>query len=206
MVVVSTTDHTSAYRIFSVLNAQGLDLSPTDIFKAQIIGEIQPSSQREYSRRWEQQENQLGRKNFGDLFSQIRMIFQKDKARKDLLEEFNEHVKPLEAPEKFVKDILIPYGDHFDAIRTQSWDRSDNSHQVNLHLRRLARLDNSDWEAPVLEAMKLYEQQPDTLCELISKIEKLAYSMFVQRTDITRRFKRYGRVLSQLSSYEKMYR
>ena len=41
LVVVSTTDQDSAYRIFSVLNDRGLDLSPTDILKAQIIGGLE---------------------------------------------------------------------------------------------------------------------------------------------------------------------
>ena len=41
LVVVSTSDLNSAYRIFAVMNDRGLDLSPTDILKAQIIGECE---------------------------------------------------------------------------------------------------------------------------------------------------------------------
>ena len=40
VVTVSTPDLNSAYRIFSVMNARGLPLSPPDIFKSQIIGAI----------------------------------------------------------------------------------------------------------------------------------------------------------------------
>ena len=40
LVVVTATDRDSAYRIFSVMNDRGLDLSPTDILKAETIGEI----------------------------------------------------------------------------------------------------------------------------------------------------------------------
>lgn len=41
LVVVSTPDLNSAYRIFSVMNARGLDLSPADIFKSKIIGSLE---------------------------------------------------------------------------------------------------------------------------------------------------------------------
>ena len=36
LVVVEASDEDSAYRVFSVMNDRGLDLSPTDIFKADI--------------------------------------------------------------------------------------------------------------------------------------------------------------------------
>ena len=54
LVMVSASDQNSAYRIFSVLNDRGLDLSPTDILKADIIGalpeDIRPGTQK-YGRR-----------------------------------------------------------------------------------------------------------------------------------------------------------
>ena len=48
LVVVTTSDHKSAYRIFSVLNARGLDLSPTDILKATIVGAIPEKKRTKY--------------------------------------------------------------------------------------------------------------------------------------------------------------
>ena len=38
--LVSTPDLNSAHRIFSVMNARGLDLTPSDIFKSKVIGDI----------------------------------------------------------------------------------------------------------------------------------------------------------------------
>lgn len=52
LVVVSTPDLTSAYRIFSVMNARGLDLSPSDIFKARTVGEIDEDDRPVYSKKW----------------------------------------------------------------------------------------------------------------------------------------------------------
>jgi uncharacterized protein with ParB-like and HNH nuclease domain len=44
LVVVATPDLDSAYRIFSVLNSRGLDLTATDILKAEIIGGLSASN------------------------------------------------------------------------------------------------------------------------------------------------------------------
>ncbi len=79
LVAVATPDLDSAYRIFSVLNSRGLDLSATDILKAEIIGAV-PERQREaYTKKWEDIEEDLGREPFGDLFSHIRMVYRKAK-------------------------------------------------------------------------------------------------------------------------------
>ena len=45
LVVVTASDRDSAYRIFSVMNDRGLDLSPTDILKAETIGGLQDAEE-----------------------------------------------------------------------------------------------------------------------------------------------------------------
>ncbi|MCY3580292.1 MAG: DUF262 domain-containing protein, partial [bacterium] len=74
LVVVTATDRDSAYRIFSVMNDRGLDLSPTDILKADTIGDLEESEQLSYGNIWETIEERLSRDNFRDLFTHIRMI------------------------------------------------------------------------------------------------------------------------------------
>ena len=88
IVVVETSDGESAYRIFSVLNDRGLDLSPTDILKADVIGKMPADSQNDYADKWEEIEDELGRDRFRDLFAHIRMIHRKGKLRGTLEREF----------------------------------------------------------------------------------------------------------------------
>ena len=59
LVVVSTPDLDSAYRIFSVLNARGLDLRLTDLLKSEIIGAIPKEQQEKYTKIWEDEEEDL---------------------------------------------------------------------------------------------------------------------------------------------------
>ena len=113
LVAVSTPNQKSAFRIFSVMNSRGLDLQPTDIIKADTIGMVELEAQREkYNERWEEMEVELGRSRFNDLFSYIRMIHAKEKAKRSLLEEFREHVlsKGI-SPEDLISAVLEPYAE-----------------------------------------------------------------------------------------------
>ena len=72
LVLVHNPDFDSAYKIFSVLNDRGLDLSIIDILKADVIGKLSQSKEEEkYTRKWENLEELLGRKDFSELFSYI---------------------------------------------------------------------------------------------------------------------------------------
>ena len=68
MVVVSTPDSDSAYRIFSILNDRGLNLSHADILKSELIGKINEELHEDYAKMWEDTEDKLGRAAFIDLF------------------------------------------------------------------------------------------------------------------------------------------
>ena len=109
LVVVATPDLTSAYRIFSVMNARGLDLSPSDIFSSEDHRRNRRWRPAKYSQKWEDAEEELGRGGFADLFLHLRMIYAKERARRELLIEFPEQVLNQYLPHhaaEFVDDVL----------------------------------------------------------------------------------------------------
>ena len=71
LVLVTTENFKSAYRIFSVMNDRGMDLAPSDILKANIISSIGEHERERYTELWEDIEDRLGRENFNDLFAHI---------------------------------------------------------------------------------------------------------------------------------------
>src|SRR4051812_40616610 len=156
LVVVSTPDLDSAHRIFSVMNARGLDLSPADIFKSLIIGELPDGVSSEYAQKWEDAEEALGRDDFADLFLHLRMIFSKERARRELLKEFPEqvlsHFKGKSAT--FIDEVLLPYAEAYEQLRDQTFTATVGAEKVNRWLKRLAQLDNSDWVPPALWALR----------------------------------------------------
>ena len=178
---MGTPDLTSAHRIFSVMNARGLDLSPSDIFKSIVIGNISSNKQASYADKWEQEEQDLGREGFSELFLHIRMIFAKERGRRELLLEFEQQVLSSYLPDKaeqFVDDVLIPYSDAYERLISQNYPTSDGWEQVNSWLRRLVQLDNNDWRPPALWALKHHGNDPDFLDRFLRKLEALAQACF----------------------------
>ena len=201
LVIVTTADITSAYRIFSVMNARGLNLSPPDIFKSDVIGAMSPSQQSEYAEKWEDAEDGLSRTNFHELFLHIRMIFAKERGHRELLKEFRAQVldKYLpKHPERFVDDVLIPYADAYERIIEQDYVSTSGAEKVNNWLKRLVQLDNNDWRPPALWAMRHHSEDPQFLDQYFAKLERLAASMLLRRVYATPRSTRYADLLKQL--------
>ena len=208
LVVVSTSDQDSAYRIFAVMNDRGLDLSPTDILKARIIGPMKEHDQEKYTDRWEDIEEEVGRDEFREIFSHIRMIHTKAKLRRTLQEEFQENVlaqpngEPLDG-ERFMTDILAPYADAYEAITakpTESYETTSQIGKMNELLRHLNRLDNFDWIPPAMAYFKKHSHNADVLLPFIRDLERLAYGLFLTRADINGRINRYAEVLRAIEA------
>jgi hypothetical protein len=202
LVVVSTPDLASAHRIFSVMNARGLDLSPADIFKSLIIGELPDSQSTAYADKWENAEEVLGRDGFADLFLHLRMIFSKERARRELLKEFPEQVLSLFAgrPAEFVDDVLLPYTAAYEQMRNQTYASASGSEKVNGWLKRLAQLDNNDWRPPALWALRHHGDDPVWLDDFLRSLERLASSMLLRRVYATPRAQRYADMLKELDA------
>lgn len=203
LVVVSTPDLTSAYRIFSVMNARGLDLSPSDIFKARTVGEIDEDDRPVYSKKWEDAEQELGRTGFAELFLHLRVIVAKERARRELLVEFPEQVLnrylPAHASE-FIDDVLLPYADAYAHILKPDFTGGAIWPKVNAWLKRLRRIDNNDWRPPALWALKNHADDPKFLDAFLRKLERLAASMLVRRVYTTPRAMRYANLLKELDA------
>ena len=201
LVVVSTPDLDSAHRIFSVMNARGLDLSPADIFKSQVIGDLDGAVSDAYAIKWEDAEESLGREDFADLFLHVRMIFSKERAKRELLKEFPEQVLKGYLPgrgEQFVDEVVVPYAYAYEQIRDQSYTAATGADKVNAWFKRLEQLDNNDWRPPALWALREHHDDPVWLNDFFALLERLAASMLIRRVYATPRATRYAELLREL--------
>ena len=194
LVTVATPDLDSAYRIFGVLNSRGLDLSATDILKAEIIGGIEPTLREVYTKKWEDQEDDLGREEFGDLFSHIRMVFRKTKPQGTLLKEFKEHVVPARQPQNFVDEILLPMAQAYCELRDADYASNRHAEQVNEHLFWLNRLEFKDWVPPALAYFVRHRQQPELVLAFFRDLERLGYSLLARKAGVNERIERFSAV------------
>ena len=203
LVTVSTPDLNSAYRIFSVMNARGLPLSPQDIFKSQVIGALREEDKQDCADRWENLEESLGRDEFGDLFLYIRAIKARTRAVRSLLQEFPEQVLNDYLPDNgigFIREVLEPYARADIRLVTQDFHgEAPQWEQVNHWLKRLDQLDNDDWRPPALWALTEHGEDPEFLVSFFAKLERLAASMLVRRVYATPRQLRYMELLKQLA-------
>lgn len=202
LVAVSTPNQKSAFRIFSVMNSRGLDLQPTDIIKADTIGMVELEAQREkYNERWEEMEVELGRSRFNDLFSYIRMIHAKEKAKRSLLEEFREHVlsKGI-SPEDLISEVLEPYAEALLIAKNSDYVAVTHAEEVNRYLKWLNRIDNSDWVPTAIEFIKNNKAKPEYMAWFFERLERLAAFMHVCAYNINQRIERYNKVLSALEN------
>ena len=198
LVVVTATDRDSAYRIFSVMNDRGLDLSPTDILKAETIGKIAEPDQDVYGQKWENIEERIGRDGFRDLFAHVRMITLKTKLRRTLQTDFQDNVLKSAAGIDFIDNTLEPYASVYETLLEASYESTQDAEKVNNYLRDLGRLDNFDWIPPAMAFFLRNPNDREILIRFTKDLERLAYGLFVRRANINDRINRYADVLRDI--------
>ena len=210
LVIVTTSDKSSAYRIFSVLNDRGLSLSPTDILKAEIVGKMQtPEEERQYADKWESIELELGRDDFQSLFGYIRMIHLKAKQRRALQEEFQENILgeiTNTKAKEFIDAELEPYANVYGTVSRESYSGSEDAESINTYLKYLNRLDNADWIPPAMAFFHRNQNHNGQLVRFVKDLERLAYGMFIIRANVNDRINRYASVLDYIEQGRDLWR
>jgi hypothetical protein len=205
LVIVAASDQESAFRIFSVLNSRGLDLSPADILKAEIIGALPAVTQDKYTVIWEDIEDELGRARFAELFGHIRMIHRKQKMQGTLIAEFRQFVPKQKSSASFIDSELSPYADAYEEITDQVFSSYKNADEINRQLVHLSRLDNVDWQPPAIEVIAKRRGEPDLILRFLADLERLAYGLFLMRSDPSDRIRRYGKLLVAIQAGDDLF-
>jgi hypothetical protein len=199
MVVVSTPNFDSAFRIFSVLNDRGLDLSHADVLKADVLGAITQDAERDaYAAKWEEVEENLGRDAFKDLISYVRTVLVRKKLERSVLAEVRESLTPGSRPKWFVDDVIVPYAGALEVIRSASYQSTGDAARINGLFRWLERIDNIDWVPPALVIVSRWQAAPDALERVLAVLERLASVLMVGRFDVNERASRYANILAIL--------
>lgn len=199
LVVVATPTFDAAYRIFTVLNDRGLDLSHADVLKADVLGAIGRQDERDaYARKWEEVEENLGREAFRDLFSYLRTIFARKKIERSVLVEVRDYIQPSKKPKWFVDDVLMPYAEALDVVVNASYASTTDANRVNGTLKWLARIDNIDWIPVALTLVTRWQAAQAKLESALTALERLASVLMVGRADVNERLNRYASLLPLL--------
>ena len=207
VVSVSTTDLDSAYRIFSVLNNRGLNLSYPDILKAEFINSIPQDEQELYASKWDEIASLLGSELFEDLFFCLRTIFARERKREGFIEEFHKYVyypgyrKDI-ACQQFIDQTLIHYAHAFNMIVKANYQHNKLAKplatNINGMFKWLNKLDFGQWTPPALYYFYQNWHNPETMLRFLKDLERLVVSFIVCRVPQYRRIDRYCQLLNAI--------
>lgn len=150
LVSVEVPSEDAARCIFIVLNARGMDLSATDILKADLLQRV-GDREESYAERWDAVETALGREEFSSLFGIIRMIHEREKPRLAMEKAFPKFVEPfVESPLDFIDDHREPAADALQLLSRQEKLVARFGIEAADAVSALRKLDNGDWRAPAI--------------------------------------------------------
>lgn len=199
LVLVTTENFKSAYRIFSIMNDRGMDLTPSDILKANIISSLGEHDRSRYTELWEDMEDRLGRDNFNDLFAHIRMIFRKEKYRRSVLDEFTDYVvAPYASSKRLMDEALLPYSDTLEVVINRGFRSAENAEKINELIEWLHFLNNKDWTPVAMEFIRRFDSNTEKLKSHLQMLERLGASLFIRGIYATPRIERFGHILREL--------
>lgn len=200
LVVVSTPNQESAFRVFSVMNSRGLDLLPTDIIKSMTIGKLPKDEEQKYTEKWEELENLTGRDGFNEVFTHTRTIFAKERPKKNLLDEFKEYVIKQTSPKSLVDEYLIPYTEAYVCLKNCDFSSKQNAEEINELLLWLNKTNNHDWMPPAIKFLTDHKNDSVYILWFIRKLERLASYLLVTAKDVNQRMERYKWILVEMES------
>ncbi|CAA0165639.1 conserved hypothetical protein [Tenacibaculum maritimum] len=199
-IYVSTESMEDAFRMFTILNNRGVPLTNADILKSINIGLIHEEEQEKYALIWEDIESDLG-KDFDRFLSFIRTIKVKEKARLNLLDEFNENIydkNRLKKGKETVK-LIQNYKFIYDKIITFKDDIGLENEYKNLLVIMQIGLPSTDWIPPLILFYDKFEKE-----NLFSFIEKLEYkfsSDWINQLTPTKRIDNLNNILKAIEKY-----
>ena len=149
-IYVSTDNTEDAFRLFTILNNRGLPLTSADILKSKNMGAIKDKFKDEYAKRWEELERNYGY-SFERFLAFIRTILVKEKARVNLLEEFEQNIYNKQKLSLGINTVntIIKYDKIFQEIIELNNNKLTNEYKNLLTIMRIG-LVSEDWIPPLL--------------------------------------------------------
>lgn len=204
-IYVATEDFDDAFRLFTILNHTGIPLSNSDILKARNLGELNDSKERDkWANYWEEIEGELGRDEFDRFLSLVRTIYVKDKARENLLTEFDERIygakPPLLTPGTSTFEAITAYKTAYDdAIIFNSSFSASLNYEYRNHVNIMRRgLPATDWIPPVLAWYHKFNDKG--LLDFVKKLDNKFSADWIMQLTPTQRIQNMNEILKAIES------
>lgn len=216
MIYVATENLDDAFRLFTILNDRGMPLRNSDILKATNLGALTNAADKErYAKLWEEAEGDLG-DDFDRFLNHIRTILVKDKARLNLLDEFEHkiyHPKEKDKATGLVKQPLLTKGKetfklverylkHFNQLLGgTNYDETGGSFKFdNLIKVMQTALPSTDWLPPLMLYYDRFGYK--RIQEFLVKLDNQLSSDWIAQYSPTARIERMTEIMRALEAAE----
>ncbi|MCI4660799.1 MAG: DUF262 domain-containing HNH endonuclease family protein [Neomegalonema sp.] len=199
-VEVHTPTDDQGFRVFTVMNDRGLELKDNDILKTELLGAIADERRAGMADLWEGLEAELGREQFGRLFSHIRSIHRPQRPRGSIFAELREALDPAADPEAFIRSELLPKGRLLRQFDTEAMRFATRENEINLYIRFLNRIANTDWVPLALAFFSKRERPSNEALTFLKALDQMAYGLYIQAADENLRIARYRPPLEALAA------
>lgn len=216
LIYVATEDLDDAFRLFTILNDRGVPLRNSDILKSTNLGALTNEKEKEkFAKLWEEAEGELG-DDFDRFLNHIRTILLKDKARLNLLDEFEHKIyhprekekssgqlKPsLLAKGKETFELVDRYLKHYDQLLGgNNYDQTGASFEFdNLVKVMLTGLPSSDWLPPLMRYFDRFRYE--NLLDFLIKIDNQLSSDWIAQYSPTARIENMNNIIRAIESAE----
>ncbi len=195
IIYISSENLGDAFKLFTVINNRGLKLRTSDILKAQNLGALGNNQKdvKYYSEEWEKIENDID--NFDEFLSHIRTIILKDKARLNLLDEFDKNIyqqnKLQKGKESFklIKKYKQYYDELFEYSDKWSYDFYNRIIVMNIAPSNI-------WK-PVL--LKYYDKfQKENILKFFQKLESKFFYDWITSVSPTKRIENMNAIIKKI--------
>ncbi|WP_432712225.1 DUF262 domain-containing protein [Pedobacter sp.] len=162
VIYVASEELEDAFRLFTILNSRGVPLTNADILKSLNLGEVSEIDSIKMAERWEELESSMGNEDFNRLLSFIRTIYVKEKARENIVKEFEEKIykaKPaLLKKGKETFEAIFSYADIYKkVIFLEDLPPAVPNAFQNLIIIMWYGLPSNDWIPPLLAYYKKFQ-------------------------------------------------
>ena len=202
LAVVVTDNLDCAHRMFTVLNERGRPLARSDIFKADVLGELPKEDHEHYAARWQEAAALLGAR-FDMLFSHIRAIHGKQNIK--IVTGIRKIASDAGGGRAFIDDIMLPMARIYHLILNPSATRdllvadAATGARIEKSLFYLGWLKGADWMPPAMTWIALNREQPERIAGFLQQLERYSYAMRVLGLGRNKRLQRYNNVLAWIN-------
>lgn len=202
VVRVRVTEFAVAQKVFSSLNHRGKPLSDHDILKSALFERAEYSSVEAVAqgRKWDAFTARLGDRGFGDLWKQIRSLYDREGVG-EMVSGILAGIAPGPASIREFIDTRLPrFVDAYDAIINGRTGKLDLGEEALRRIVFLRSIHHESWRAPAIRFLAEHSYGRETADRFFRALDRLAYAMQYSVKDRDYRHKRYRRLLDAMDT------